>query len=350
VNANWQLALIAEDKTIRDAAELLTASSLRITLVVDRETRLQGTVTDGDIRRALIAGHDMSQPVSSIMQSNPTTISSSESRRTALNLMNQRNLMHIPIVEDNGVVVGLESLQDLLFQRKKPNPVLLMAGGFGKRLYPLTRTVPKPLLPIGKKPILEGILEQLSGEGFSQFFISVHYQKEQIQNYFGDGSNWGVNIHYLEEEKPLGTAGALASLDFSLIEHPIVMMNGDLVTRLNFEQLLDFHSASRSDATICVRDYEIEVPFGVVEGQGMEVKQIVEKPVQHFMINAGIYVLDPSVILLCKAVQYRDMPDLLREILAKGKKVNMFPIHEYWIDIGETSEYARAQREIETEA
>jgi len=348
-NNDWTSALIRDHRTIHDAVELLTANSLRIVLVVDEHKRLQGTVTDGDIRRALISGYDLSSEITSIMHVNPTTTTSTVSRRTALNTMRDLDLLHLPVLDESGVVVGLESIRDFLLEQKRPNPVLLMAGGFGKRLYALTRNLPKPLLPIGDKPILEGIVQQLSDEGFVDFFIAVHYHKELIQEYFEDGSNWGVNIQYLEEEEPLGTAGALALLDASKLTHSLVVMNGDLVTRLNFGELLNFHDKNHADATLCVRDYQFEVPYGVITGEGIDVQDIVEKPVQSFLINAGIYVVEPSVVEVCQETQYRDMPDVLRQVLNSGGSVNRFPVHEYWVDIGGTSEYERAQAEVRSD-
>jgi dTDP-glucose pyrophosphorylase/predicted transcriptional regulator len=343
MNIDWTSALLGCDRTIREAAELLTENSLRIVLVVDENNRLLGTVTDGDIRRALMTECGITSSVTVVMQKNPATIIEGSSQHNALQIMREKDLLHLPVLDMQGIVVGLETVRDLLFEKQRSNPVLLMAGGFGRRLYPLTHKMPKPLLPIGEKPILQAIIEQLAEGGFSQFFLAVHYRSEQVRAHFGDGSKWGVHIEYLEEDRPLGTAGALAMLDPSAINSPLLMMNGDLITRLDFGQLIKFHTEHDGRATICVREYDFQIPYGVVEGDGIEVSNIAEKPVQKYFINAGIYVLEPSVIAQCKDPLSRDMPDLLREIVGAGGKVNMFPIHEYWIDIGRIPDYERAQ-------
>ncbi len=339
----WASALLESDRTIQEAAELLTANSLRIVLVVDNENRLLGTVTDGDIRRALMTGNTMTAPVMTVMQKDPIAMAQGESRQQALQIMREKDLLHLPVLDSNGVVVGLETVRDLLFAKQRPNPVLLMAGGFGRRLYPLTRDVPKPLLPVGEKPILQTILEQLVEGGLSHFFLAVHYHSEQVRAHFGDGSRWGVRIDYLEEREPLGTAGALGSLDRAKVDTPLLMMNGDLLTRLDFGQLLDYHEERGGLATMCVREYDFQIPYGVVRGDGGQVAEITEKPVQKFFVNAGIYVLEPDILDQCRSKEAVDMPDLLRLAMRKGGKVNMFPIHEYWLDIGQMEEYQRAQ-------
>ena len=345
MNIDWTLALLENDRTIQKAAELLTENSLRIVLVVDQENRLLGTITDGDIRRALMAGSAMSSLATSVMQKNPIAVNQGDSRRKALQIMREKDLLHLPVLDAKGVVVGLETVRDLLFKEQRPNPVLLMAGGLGKRLYPLTREVPKPLLPVGEKPILQTILEQLAEGGFSQFFLAVHYRSEQVRAHFGDGSKWGVRIEYLEERQPLGTAGALSLLDQTMIDAPLLMMNGDLLTRLDFGQLVDFHGEHGGLATMCVREYDFQIPYGVVHGDGDQVTDIIEKPVQKFFVNAGIYILEPDLLGHCRPDEAIDMPDLLREVVNDGRKVSMFPIHEYWLDIGRMEEYERAQVE-----
>ena len=344
----WASALLKSDRTTQEAAELLTANSLRIVLVVDNENRLLGTVTDGDIRRALMTGNTMTAPVMTVMQKDPIAMAQGESRQQALQIMREKDLLHLPVLDSNGVVVGLETVRDLLFAKQRPNPVLLMAGGFGRRLYPLTRDVPKPLLPVGEKPILQTILEQLVEGGLSHFFLAVHYHSEQVRAHFGDGSRWGVRIDYLEEREPLGTAGALGLLDCAKIDTPLLMMNGDLLTRLDFGQLLDYHEEHGGLATMCVREYDFQIPYGVVRGDGVQVAEITEKPVQKFFVNAGIYVLEPDLLNQCRPEEAIDMPDLLRRAVCDGGKVNMFPIHEYWLDIGQMEEYQRAQVDVNT--
>ena len=344
MKTSWESALLKSNQTLGDAAELLTKSALRIVLVVDDQRHLLGTVTDGDIRRALARGCQMTIAVNTVMQADPITLNEGDSRQKALNVMRRKNLLHLPILDQYGVVVGREILQDLLFRTPRENPVLLMAGGFGSRLYPLTRDVPKPLLPVGEKPILQMILEQLVDTGFSKFFLSVHYRSKQVMEHFGDGSRWGVKIEYLQEEQPLGTAGALSLLDPDALKQPLVMMNADLLTGLDFSQLLDYHSAHKGLATVCVREYDFQVPYGVVRGDGSLVVEIVEKPIQTFFVNAGIYVLEPAFLSGCRAGQAQDMPDLLQQAVNEGSKISMFPVHESWIDIGGIEQYERAQK------
>jgi dTDP-glucose pyrophosphorylase len=343
---NWRSALVVSQATVEIAAEVLTNSSMRIVLVVDRYDCLLGTVTDGDIRRALMGGISMKTAVDEIMQKSPVTVKSGDDRKTVLQLMRQKDILQVPVLDESQKVVGLEVMQDFVYGAPRENLVLLMAGGFGKRLHPLTKELPKPLLTVGDKPILETIVEQLSEAGFSQFFMAVHYKAELLRAHFGDGSNWGITIRYLEEEEPLGTAGALSLLSAESIQKPVLVMNGDLLTRLDFNQLLDYHDSHDGVATICVREHEIRIPYGVVQAAGIRVEDITEKPVKKLFINAGIYVLDPDIVNGRSRVLAGDMPDLLRETIRAGEQVNMFPIHEYWLDIGRVEEYRQAQIDV----
>ena len=242
--------------------------------------------------------------------------------------------------------MGLETLQHLIDGVKYDNPVFLMAGGFGKRLRPLTDEIPKPLLKVGNKPILQTIMERAINSGFHNFYISTHYKAEMVREHFGNGERWGVSIQYIYEEEPLGTAGALGLLPDSLPELPILMMNGDLLTDVNFEQLLKFHNEQKGMATLCVREYDFQVPYGVIEADGMRVASIIEKPVHRFFVNAGIYVLDHCIPATIKNRGYLDMPQFFEECIARGKSVNMYPLHEYWLDTGRVEDYQRAQDEI----
>jgi NDP-sugar pyrophosphorylase family protein len=221
-----------------------------------------------------------------------------------------------------------------------------MAGGFGTRLHPLTHDCPKPLLKVGDKPILEIILEGFINAGFHRFFISTHYLPEMIRAHFGDGKRWGVSIRYVHESEPLGTGGALGLLPLDEIDQPIFLMNGDLLTTLDYRGLLDFHKAQGSIATMCVREYEYQVPYGVIQSEGHRITSMLEKPVQRFFINAGIYVLSPELVMSVKSDTRIDMPALLEQAIAQGGQVNMFPIHEYWLDIGRMEDFHRAQAEV----
>ncbi len=323
---------------MRTTIEVLHAGGNRLALVVSDDRKLLGTVTDGDIRRALIKQVDMNCAVSEIMNKSPVTALKSESPSRIMSKMSDRDLLHIPIIDESNVLIGLETLQHLLVKKKYDNPVFLMAGGFGKRLHPLTEHTPKPLLHVGIRPILETILMQFIEAGFHNFYISTHYKADMIRNHFGDGGDWDVNIQYVHEENPLGTAGSLGMLPSDIVL-PILMMNGDLLTKVDLQQLLSFHHEQDAIATMCIREYDFQVPYGVVNIEEQYVTNIVEKPIQKFFVNAGIYVLDPKLINQVDGNKYLDMTNFLENQIKNGNKVCVFPIHEYWIDIGRMEEY-----------
>lgn len=341
----WENLLISPATSIAEAIRVIDAGSARITLVVDGERRLLGTVTDGDVRRGLIRQIGLDEPVSRIMNPHPKTLRRGTEREKALALFRDNDLLQVPVVDDAGRLLGMESYRDLLAVPVRDNWVFLMAGGFGKRLRPLTDDCPKPMLRLGGKPILESIIERFVAAGFRKFYVSVHYLAEQIKDYFGDGSAFGVAIRYVEEDEPLGTGGALGLLP-DIGNRPIVMMNGDLLTHLDFGNLLAHHEAQGGDMTVCVREYDYQVPFGVVQLRDDEVADIVEKPVHSFFVNAGIYVLSPQAVESVQRGQPVDMPDLIRNRISLGKRVSIFPIHEYWLDIGRMDDFERAQTEF----
>jgi len=233
-----------------------------------------------------------------------------------------------------------------LMQVKFPNTVVLMAGGIGSRLSPLTEICPKPLLKVGHQPVLETIIESFLEHGFHRFMISVNYQSEMIENYFQDGRQWGVSIGYLREKEALGTAGALSLMKENL-EHPLIVMNGDLLTKLNFRSLIEFHEGKNVPITMCVREYDFQVPYGVVKLEGSYPTALEEKPVHKFFVNAGVYVINPEVISSIPENKFHNMTDVINPMLGK-KQVASFPIHEYWIDIGEIEDYQKAHVEYET--
>jgi NDP-sugar pyrophosphorylase family protein len=259
--------------------------------------------------------------------------------------MEDKQLLVVPLLDGN-VVAGLETLQRAGKQTKYQNPIFLMAGGFGTRLRPLTDNCPKPLLKVGDKPILEILLNSFIKAGFENFYISTHYLPEMIRDYFGDGSKWNIKITYVHEETPLGTGGALGLLPDSAPKLPLILINGDVLTNVDFERVLEFHNKHNSAATMCVRDYEYQVPFGVINGDGNKIISMVEKPIQRFFVNAGIYVVSPEVWCSVEQNSRIDMPSLLEQFIAKESNVLMFPIHEYWLDIGRIEDYNRAQVDI----
>lgn len=343
---HWEAAVVAPGTSLEQAIQVLDKAALRIVLVIDAEGQLLGTLTDGDVRRALIRHQSLAVAVEEVMNPRPQTATREWSKERMLSTMEERQLLQLPILDVQGRVIGLESLHDLLNKPRYDNPVFLMAGGFGKRLRPLTNDCPKPMLKVGDKPILELILNNFIQAGFHRFFISTHYMPELIRSYFGDGRQWGVSIRYIHEEEPLGTGGALGLLPHDEIDKPMFMMNGDLLTSLNVLSLLDFHREHPGSATMCVREYDYQVPYGVIESEGHCIRSIVEKPTQRFFINAGIYLLEPALVRSVAPGTRIDMPTLLESEIAENRAVNMFPIHEYWLDIGRMDDFDRAQTEV----
>jgi dTDP-glucose pyrophosphorylase len=345
---DWESTLISPIKTLEEAIKILDKSALQIIMIIDEQRRLLGTITDGDIRRALLRHLPLTTFAHEIMCVTPQTARLDWDKDRILALMQSQQLLHVPIVDSENRVVNLATLHGLLTKHHLDNIVFLMAGGFGKRLSPLTNDCPKPMLKIGEKPILELIIEGFIDKGFHKFFVSTHYLPETIQNYFGDGSRWGVNIRYVHEEQPLGTGGALGLLPIDEIDKPIFMMNGDLLTNLNYLNLREFHSAQGGLGTVCVREHEYRLPYGVVQGNGYRVTNFIEKPTQLFYINAGIYFLSPEFIRLVKPGASVDMPALLDCAIHDGHTINMFPIHEYWLDIGRFEDFQRAKTEMQS--
>ena len=342
---DWKNILIKPDQPIRDALQLIDSESLRIALVVDDELRLLGVVTDGDVRRGLLKNLSLTSPVSNVMSTNPLTASLGTSRKELVKFMESKQLLAVPLLNGE-FVAGLETLQRAGQYSKYQNPVFLMAGGFGTRLRPLTDNCPKPLLKVGDKPILEIVLNSFIKAGFVNFYISTHYLPEMIREHFGDGSKWNVKISYVHEEAPLGTGGALGLLPADIPDLPLILINGDVLTNVDFERVLEFHNKHNAAATMCVRDYEYQVPFGVINGEGNKIISMVEKPVQRFFVNAGIYVVSPQIRRSVLQNSRIDMPTLLEQFISRQANVMMFPIHEYWLDIGRIEDYHRAQTDI----
>ncbi len=340
----WSKAMISSESSIREAIITIDASSLQIALVVDENQRLVGTVTDGDVRRGILQGVALHEAVSKIMQCSPIVAKFNDAKETILSLMKEKKVHQIPLLNQDGCVVGMEVLDEMLKVSERENWVVLMAGGQGTRLQPLTDDCPKPLLAIGKKPILQTILENFMEYGFKKFYIAVNYKSEMVQSYFGDGIKWNVEIQYLSENQRLGTAGALGLLPHN-IKHPLIVMNGDLLTKINFAQLLNFYHESKADALMCVREYDFQVPFGVVNLDNHRITNIEEKPMHKFFVNAGIYVLAPQVLKSIPKKTPLDMPQLFEKLIRKKANVTAFPIREYWLDIGRLDDFNRANSE-----
>lgn len=343
---NWKTVAVPPNTPLETAIGALDKGGLGIVLVTDTNDVLCGTVTDGDVRRALLRHKTMDTPVSEIMCATPQVADLNWPREKLLAAMESTRLLQLPVVDASRRVVGIETLHDMLGRRRLDNPVFLMAGGFGKRLYPLTQDCPKPMLKVGDKPILELILQGFADAGFHRFYISTHYLPEVIRDHFGDGSRWNVSIKYVHEDAPLGTGGALGLLPHGEIDLPMFLMNGDLLTRVDYRSLLDFHERHEGSATLCVREYESQIPYGVIQSSGHRITQIVEKPVQRCFISAGIYMLSPELVRRVGPGERVDMPTLLEREIGAGRDVNMFPVHEYWLDIGRMDDFQRAQQEV----
>lgn len=341
---DWKFTLISPKTPILEAIRIVDTSALQIALVVDEDRRLLGTITDGDVRRAILRQISLEEPVEKIMFTSPTVANVQNEREEILSMMYRKELRHIPVVDDAGRVVNLKSLMDMVQPHSRENLVVLMAGGLGTRLRPLTKDCPKPLLKVGSKPILETILENFIDSGFYRFYISVNYKAEMIQSYFGDGSKWGVQIDYLRENKQLGTSGALKLLPECPVE-PFIVMNGDLLTKVNFQQLLDFHCEYQAQATMAVREYDFQIPYGVVQVQDNYLAGLDEKPVHRFFVNAGIYVLEPEVLKLIPKNRFFNMTDLFDQLLESNLKATTFPLREYWLDIGQLKDFDQANGE-----
>lgn len=340
---NWKNILVLSNQSLLETMQIIDCSSLQFAIVVDEEKRLLGTVTDGDIRRGILRGESLKSPIMHIMNSDPIIATEQDTKKYCHKLMQTKKLKQLPIVNKQKQVIDV-LFKDYQVTQNNDNTVILMVGGLGTRLRPLTDTIPKPMLKVGDKPILETIIESFKKCGYTNFIFSVNYKKEMIQNYFQDGAFFGVNITYIEENKRMGTAGALSLLPERPTK-PIFVMNGDLLTQVNFEQLLEFHIEHQAVATMCVREYEYQIPYGVIETNGANLVSIKEKPIHKSFVNAGIYVLNPEVFDYIPQDEFYDMPTLFEKVMAQGDVTAAFPIREYWLDIGRMDDFERANKE-----
>jgi dTDP-glucose pyrophosphorylase len=326
--------------------------SCGIALVVDQERRLLGTITDGDIRRAILAGTDLESPVSVLLAKKissqypkPVTALPETDRKTLIALMQEHVLRQIPILDNDGRVVDLVMMDDLIPTQNLPLQAVIMAGGSGTRLRPLTEDMPKPMLPLGGKPLMELVIEQLRQVGIRRVNITTHYKPEIISNHFGDGSSFGVELNYVNEDKPLGTGGALGLIDAPT--ETMLVINGDILTQVDFRAMLAYHQEHRAVMTVAVRQYDIKVPYGVIECEGSRVATLKEKPQMHLLVNAGVYLLEPTVYEFIPKRKHFNMTDLIQWLLDSDRIVVSFPIIEYWLDIGQLVDYAKAQNDVE---
>lgn len=341
---DYRLLLVPPGASLKRVMEVMTVkTSAGMVMVVDRRGRLLGVAVDSDIRKGLLRGATLETKVSEVMNRRPKTLPHRLGEPALREAFLRDRVASIPLVDARGCVRGFAQLADFAAApSERPNAVVLLAGGRGLRLRPLTEDRPKPLLPVGNKPILETIVEQFVAAGFRRLFLSVSHQADQIQAHFGDGSPWKASIRYIRESKPLGTAGPLSLLPVKP-QAPILVMNADLLTKVDFNALLDFHQAEGALATVCVREFDIQIPYGVVEMAGHHLERIVEKPTQRFFVNAGIYVLSPKALASLRRGTRLDMPELLERLRRRSRRaVGCFPVSEYWIDIGKMDDYKRA--------
>ena len=332
--------------TIKEALQIIDQGAVKFALVVKEDNYLLGTITDGDIRRAILDGKTLEEGIENIYFKTPTTVSLHSTKEEIINICTSRKIYQIPVLDAEGRVVDIKILDELLKPKRHTNKVVLMVGGLGTRLRPLTEITPKPMLPVGGKPILQTIVEKFASYGFVNVVMCIGYKSHIIQDFFGDGSKFGVNIEYILEDKRMGTAGALSLLsEKQKPKEPFFVMNGDLLTNVNFESMLEFHLSQNAKATMCVREYDFQVPYGVVNIEKGKITSIVEKPVHKFFVSAGIYMLEPSTIEMIPKDMFYDMPTLFEVMIKEHDKTVSFPIREYWLDIGRIDEYEKANRE-----
>ncbi len=342
---DWKNIQVYKNTTIEKVIEVIEKGGVRGAIVTDTEFHLEGTVTDGDIRRGIIRGIHLKSEVHQIMNSSPISITE-EKESLAKKIMNEKGVLQLPMIDQHGKILKILLHESILENEKLANSVVIMAGGLGTRLGVLTKDTPKPLLRVGKKPILQTIVEGLRESGFSKVFLSVNYKSDHIKNFFKNGEDFSMEISYLNETKKLGTAGSLSLLPHE-IDEPIIVMNGDLLTKINYVELLDYHKQNNAMATMCVREYDFQVPYGVVEMNGIGIKSIKEKPIHRFFVNAGVYVLEPSVFKSINSDTYVDMTTVFNKLIEEKQKTAVFPIREYWIDIGQLDDFKRANNEFD---
>ena len=329
----WRDSIVKINTPIKIAIERLNKVGIKIALVLDENFRLLGTISDGDFRRGMLSGLTLEDTVEKIMNKNPRTVNEGTSRLEILKLMNDTKILQIPIVDRNNFVIGLHLWDDISVQAKYSNIMVIMAGGKGSRLYPQTENRPKPMLLVAGIPILEHIIKRARSQGFNHFIIAINYLGQIIEDYFKDGHKFGVKIEYLHEDVPLGTAGALSLLSHKP-ERAFIVTNGDVITDINYSDFLEYHTVQNAAATVAVHTHEFQIPYGVVQINGLEVESYEEKPIVSSLINAGVYALDPDILDLITEPKFRDMPELLDISRDLKKKVIVYPLHESWIDIG----------------
>lgn len=341
----WRHALLPVDATLAQTIENLNEVSVKLALCVDADGKLLGSVSDGDIRRGLLRGLAMDDPVSEIANPSPMVVPESADRDMVRALMQANKVQQVPVVDHQGRVVGLHLWDELTTPASHDHPMVIMAGGKGTRLRPFTENCPKPMLPVAGKPMLQHIIERAQSQGFSRFFLSLNYLGDMIRDHFGDGSGFGATITYVTEDEPLGTAGALSLID-PRPDTPFVVTNGDVLTDIDYRELIDFRERLDAKAVMAVRRYDWTNPYGVVEMEGVDISGFAEKPITRSHINAGVYAFDPSALDHLEPQRHCDMPTLFDRLRGAGRRTVAYPMHEPWLDVGRPDDLDRANRTL----
>lgn len=344
----WRKAILPSHATIKQVISKLDEVAIKIVLVVNDAGELEGTISDGDIRRGLLKGLGLNSPITSVIHRNSLVVPPEITRDLVKQLMVANKIQQIPAVDEHRHVVGLHLWDEIAIPPERPNMMVIMAGGKGTRLRPHTENCPKPMLPVAGRPMLEHIIERAKAEGFSNFVLAVHYLGHMIEDHFGNGESLGVKIDYLRELSPLGTAGALSLLN-PKPEQAFVVTNGDVITDIQYGELLDFHLRHNAAATMAVRMHEWQHPFGVVQTQGIEIVGFEEKPIARSHINAGVYALDSTTLSALSQGAPCDMPTLFERLQAQSKRTVAYPMHEPWLDVGRPDDLIRANHETHTD-
>jgi dTDP-glucose pyrophosphorylase len=343
----WRTTVLPLSSNIKQAIAKLDETGLQIVLVLDAKNILLGTLTDGDIRRGLLRGLTLEEPIESVMRSNSLVVPPNVSKEIVSQLMHANRFRQVPIVNANHELIGLHCWDEIDAPVERPNLMVIMAGGLGTRLRPHTETCPKPMLPVAGKPMLERIIERAKVEGFSRFTISIYYLGHMIEEHFGNGERFGVQINYLKETTPLGTAGALGLLS-PRPDLPFIVTNGDVLSDIKYGELLDFHGRHSAVATMAVRLYEWRHPFGVVQTRGLDIIGFEEKPISRTHINAGIYALSPEALKVTAPNNSYDMPSLFEQLQFEGKRTVAYPMYEPWLDVGRPDDLAEARLSLKS--
>jgi dTDP-glucose pyrophosphorylase len=345
---NLSDVLIREGATLRETLECITKSGKQFAIVVDGAGRLVGLATDGDLRKAILRGVSLDAPVDQAMNRTPLVAEPGLSATAALALMRRRSIRQVPLVDDQRRVVDLLFFDDLVAPSPLPNAAVIMAGGEGKRLRPLTESTPKPLLRVGGKPLLEIMIERLRAAGIQKILLVLHYKRQMIEDHFGDGERLGVTIRYHYEAEPRGTAGSLheAGKYPGFTDHPLLVVNADILTKCDFREMLVFHARNHAHMTVGTVPYTVDLPYGILEVDGARLAGVKEKPSLDFVINSGIYIVEPLVLEATGHGAVLDMPELIANVMSRGRHVVAFPIREYWLDVGRLDDFHKAERDV----